>query len=110
VRLYDSELSIEYVAGEKNAEKVALRITVERSAAPKVHGTYDLLTQGTMSRGAGYPAELPLLSSGTLTLDAYGEDAGNEVRGTFEAVFTTAENSKQTLRGGFAAKLEVVDF
>lgn len=110
-RLYESELSIEYVDKQKNAEQVALRVTLKRDGTPLAAGeTYDLLERGTVGRGAGYASALPELESGSVELKEFGSETGSHISGEFKAVFLTDENTKQTLRGGFSAELEVVEF
>ncbi len=109
VRLYPSELSIEYVQNDKNGEKVSLRVTLTRDDAEIAAGqTYDLKELGTISRGQGFNSELPELKSGELKLENFASTDGSDVKGTFEAIFLSSEQNEQTLRGGFAATLEVV--
>jgi hypothetical protein len=109
IRLYPSELSIEYVKDSSQGEKVALRITLDSNEVPLAAGTlYDLTTQGSISQGDGYGSPLPDLETGELTLDKYADADGSKVKGDFEATFLTDIGTTLTLRGGFSAKLEVV--
>jgi hypothetical protein len=110
IRLYPSELSIEYVKNSSQGEKVALRITLDSNEVPLAADTlYDLSTQGSITQGDGYGSPLPDLETGELTLDQYSGTDGSKVKGDFEATFLTDNNTTLTLRGGFSAKLEVVD-
>ncbi len=110
VRLFPkSELSIAYVAKDKNGEKVALLVTLDRETeAFSTDKTYDLKAHGTISRGPAFGSELPDLDTGELDFEEYSEADGSHVSGTFNAVFVMSDGSKKTLRGGFAANLEVL--
>ena len=109
IRLYPSELSIEYVADGSQGEQVALRVTLDANEAPLAANTiYDLTTQGSISQGDGYGSPLPDIETGELTLDEYAGTDGSKVKGDFEATFVTDNGTTLSLRGGFSAKLEVV--
>jgi hypothetical protein len=110
VRLYESELSIEYVKGSGPSEKVPLILTLKLSEGPLAEGiSYDLKAIGNASRGqGGYGSPLPELDSGTLTFSSYSEEDGATIEGSFQSIFNTLNNTQQTLRGGFSASLEVV--
>jgi len=109
IRLYTDELSIEYVAQKSQGEQVALRVTVDANEVQLAAGTiYDLKTQGSITQGAGYGSPLPDLESGDLTLAKYAGTQGSAVVGNFDARFVTDTGTMLTLRGGFAASLEVV--
>jgi len=112
VRLYDSELSVEYVVAADQGEMVALRVTVEVSGDPSLSegGVYDLLERGTVGRGEGFGSALPELESGELELDRYSSAAGDEVKGTFSATFVAADESRLNVHGAFLSDLEVVAF
>ena len=108
-RLYQSELSVEYVVDAEEGEKVALRVTLDvRDATPEVGVTYDLFADGDVGRGEGFGSSLPDLESGTVEFEEFVADPGNPISGTFEAVFITADESQYTLRGGFESEIEVV--
>lgn len=110
IRLYPSELSIEYVSDGSQGEQVALRVTIDTNEVPLAAGTlYDLTTQGTITQGDGYGSPLPDLETGELTLDAYSGTDGSKVNGDFEATFLTDTGTTLSLRGGFNAKLEIVE-
>jgi len=110
IRLYPSELSIEYVANGSQGEQVALRVTLDSGAAPLAADTiYDLTVHGTITQGDGYGSPLPELESGNLTLGKYSGTDGSRVKGKFDARFLTDNGTMLTLRGGFSAKLEVVE-
>lgn len=110
-RLYESELSIEYVENLKQGEKVVLRLTVSRRKGELAKGdVYDLTSDGDIARGQGFDSTLPDLESGELELLDYSPEDGSDVRGSFEAVFITTEKTRKTLRGGFSAPLEVIAF
>ncbi|MDJ0764040.1 MAG: hypothetical protein QNJ97_13745 [Myxococcota bacterium] len=109
VRLYESELSIEYIDDSANGEMIPLRVSLRvADALPQTGGVYDLTVVGTVSRGPGYGSELPELETGELTLSAYEDAAGADVTGAFDAVFLSTEGNRKSLRGGFSAELEIV--
>jgi hypothetical protein len=109
VRLYESELAIEYVDDSDQGEKIAFRVTINSGEVVLESGTaYDLVTDGTVSRGQGYGSPLPAVESGTLYLDAYSAEDGSPVSGSFNAKFVASDQTVKTLRGGFSASLEVV--
>jgi hypothetical protein len=109
IRLYPSELSIEYVADTSQGEKVALRIALDAAASPFATGVfYDLATQGSITQGEGYGSPLPDLESGELKFSAVSIQDGDRVKGKFDARFLTENSTTLTLRGGFSAKLEVI--
>ncbi len=107
VRLWSSELSIEYVSGSDSSAPVALGVAIRRrDAVLEAGGTYDLVTQGAFSRSG---SSLPELTSGELRLDRYQGTPDSTVSGTFDAVFLTQDGTRQTLRGAFSQDLEVVE-
>ncbi len=108
-RLYASELSIEYVVDSEQGEKITLRVTLNAGAGVLVAGkTYNLATDGTISRGEGFDAKLPELSTGTLDLSEYAGTDGSAVEGEFSATFITTNQNKLSLRGAFVTELEIV--
>ena len=110
IRLYPSELSIEYVANKSQGEQIALRVTLDNNEAPLAAGTiYDLTVHGTITQGDGLGSPLPDLESGDLTLSKYAGTDGSKVKGKFDANFKTDNGTILTLRGGFSGKLEVVE-
>ncbi len=110
IRLYSSELSVEYIQDSEGGERIALRVTVDVAGQPLSEGgSYDLAERGTVDRGQGFGSTLPDLESGELTLDRYAAQNGAEVKGSFDATFVAADDSTLTLRGGFAAEMELVD-
>jgi len=110
IRLYPSELSIEYVAKGSQGEQVALRVTLDSNEAALAAGTiYDLTNHGTITQGDGYGSPLPEIESGDLTLSKYAGTGGSKVKGKFDARFTTDNGTTLTLRGGFSGKLEIVE-
>jgi len=112
VRLYDSELSVEYVVAADQGEMIALRVTVEvdGDAALAEGGVYDLLERGTVGRGEGFGSALPELESGELQLNRYGSADGDEIKGDFSATFVAADESRLNVHGAFLSQLEVVAF
>lgn len=111
VRLYESELSIEYVAGRDQGEMVTLRVTLARDGSPlEARTDYNLATQGTVGRSEASGSPLPDLESGGITFSRVGTLDGDEVAGQFSGVFETPNGSRLTLRGGFSSALEVVQF
>ncbi len=109
-RLYDSELSLEFVDNLTQPDIVSLRVTVPNTPKLKPKTTLNLLKEhGDIARGEGYESPLPELDSGSLRLVDYGSKPGDAVEGNFRAVFFTPERSRLVVRGGFSTTLEVVD-
>ncbi|MCK5689950.1 hypothetical protein KAI87_11805 [Myxococcota bacterium] len=110
-RLYESELSIEYVESSGGDEKISLRLAIRRNAAELAEGgSYDLVDISTVSRGSGYDSDIPTIESGAIRFDRYAESDGSKIEGEFDALFEMTDGSKKTLRGGFETTLEVVIF
>jgi len=107
VRLYDSELSVEYVDSARQ-EEVALRVTVDNEGDLAEGDTYDLVARGQVGWSDSFGSSLPDLESGELRLSRYDEVDGEPVRGSFEAVFTSPDETRMSVLGGFSAELEVV--
>jgi len=104
-RLYDSELSIEYV---REDEQVPVRVTVDRGDDVSLEaGTYDLKNQGDV-RGRVDQVKLPALFSGQLEMETFSAEDGAAIAGRFDTRLTAAD-SRVTLRGEFTTELEVVD-
>ena len=103
-RLYDSELSIEYLS--LAPEVVVLRVTVLNGGDLSGGRAYDLLDRGHIGRSDSFDAELPELTGGELRLDALHSD---HTAGDFDALFTTVEGNVLTLRGVFDAPVEEID-
>jgi hypothetical protein len=109
VRLYDSGLSIEYTSNSTEGV-VALKVTINTTQAQLIKGkTYDLVEYGDITRDNGFGTLPRVLESGSLTLDEYNSKEGGEVVGSFEAKMETDTGSLQSIRGGFSAKLEIVN-
>lgn len=109
VRLYTSELSIEYVTKGSQGELISLRVTVDAEDEGIQTGQgYDLMEQGAIQRGQGFGSELPEMLSGTLTFSDYIPQDGGTVSGEFQAVFLGTNGAQLSLRGGFGDSLEVV--
>ncbi len=109
VRLYTSELSIEYVDGSDPRQPVTIRVTLRRQGQTLASGAvYDLAERGAVTRSEVLGAELPDLESGELKLSTYDASERGDVAGTFRAVFVTSLDNRLELRGGFSAPLEVV--
>lgn len=110
IRLYDSELSIEYVDNLTQEGIVALRVTTLNNEGLKPRTRIDLFENGALGRGEGFESPLPDLESGFLRMSDFERKDGSEVNGRFRAVFITPEDTQLTIRGGFQAPLEIVDF
>ena len=109
IRLYDSELAIEYVQETGSGDLVPLRLTINTNmVALEADTIYDLAEYGTVTRGQGFDSSyLPDLKEGTLTLDGYSGEAGSNVNGSFEATFSESDGATTTLWGGFSSSLEI---
>ncbi len=106
-RLYDTELSVEYVDLERSG-RVAVRLTLRRpdDLAP---GPHDLVARGDVGLADEVSGQLPPLISGEVGLTAYEATTSGPVVGTFLATFETADDVRLTLHGAFDTTLEVVD-
>lgn len=106
-RLYDSELSIEYIDGATN--EVSVRVTLRRGDRdPSGPDTVDLLLAGDVT-GSSKGTLIPRFSEGTLRLNTYSPTAGAQVVGDFDVIFDVG-TSEVALRGDFDTTLELVDF
>lgn len=108
-RLYDSELSIEYLyADTETPETVTLRVTLYNDQL-SADSTYDLLTKGFVGRSDVYGGSLPDMDEGELTLEQFNEEDGAAISGRFRARFVTPDETRLTLRGGFLTTIERVE-
>lgn len=104
-RLYDSELSIEYV---KETGEVPVRVTVRRAEHdPTGSGTVDLGMFGDVT-GVSEGADIPAFSRGELELESYRPEDGRKISGLFDAVFTSGD-TEVSLHGEFSTRLTVVN-
>ncbi len=104
-RLYNSELSIEYV---RENGQVPVRISLERiEGDPITTGEYNLGDRGIVTGRSGNN-DIPQFLRGTLTLDAFSPSNGSQIQGDFSARFATG-NDEASLTGDFDTTLEVVD-
>ena len=109
-RLYDSELSLEFVDNLTQPDIVSLRVTVPNTPKLGPNTTLDLVKDGGhIARGEGYESPLPELDSGALRISDYAAREGAKVDGRFRAVFFTPEQSRLVVRGAFDTTLEIVD-
>ncbi len=106
-RLYDRELSVEYL-DQVRSGRIAVRVTLQRTdgLAP---GRHDLPGGGHVGLADEVGSQLPPLVDGRVVLDAYDPVDGAEVRGTFRATFETADEDRLAVFGAFDTVLEVVD-
>ncbi|MCA9543808.1 MAG: hypothetical protein KC613_05440 [Myxococcales bacterium] len=105
-RLGTTELAIQYVA---SGGAVPVQVVVDLQACPVAGpGALDLTACGTVlgSRGA---SDLPPFVRGALRLETYAPTAGARVAGDFDAVLAVADGREFTVRGAFAAALELVE-
>jgi len=106
-RLYDSELSIEYIKAVTG--EVSVRVTVTRSAQdPSGPATVNLAEAGNVS-GSSEGNLIPDFKTGTLRLDAYAPTSGSEISGDFDITFDVGD-TEVALNGTFDTVLEVVSF
>ncbi len=106
-RLYDSELSIEYI--DSRTGEVSVRVTVARTKQdPSGPDQVDLASSGDVS-GTADGNLIPTFTSGTLWLRDYSPRSGATVRGDFDVTFDVGVN-EVALHGDFDTVLEVVDF
>lgn len=102
-RLYDSDLSIEYV---RATGEVPLRLTVDRAVLDlDATGVIDLGESGDITGSSG-GSPLPPFEDGSLTLRVY--QPGYHVVGEFTATFD-ANGTQVSATGAFDAVLEVVE-
>lgn len=104
-RLYDSELSIEYIREDL---QVPVRVTLRKLSTGMLGpGAYDLSALGSIS-GRSRDNDIPRMISGKIELDTYSPVNGAEIVGSFDAKFATG-NDEATLAGEFSTVLEVVE-
>lgn len=104
-RLYNSELSIEYV---RENGQVPVRISLDQvEGNPITTGEYNLADRGRITGRSGNN-DIPQFLRGTLTLDAFSPSNGSQVQGDFSARFATGDD-EASLTGDFDTTLEVVD-
>jgi len=104
-RLYDSELSIEYVRA--NGETV-VRVTVRRDDKdPTGPGTIDLEAVGDITGSAG-GVPLPPFVDGSLVFNDYRAKDGALVGGHFEGRLESGD-ARLSLSGTFDTRLDLVD-
>lgn len=106
-RLYEPELSIEYVDLERSG-RVAIRVTVERPETWAV-GTYTLPVEGYVGLADEVGGQLPPLVDGRVVLDVVDPVSEGAVVGTFRAVFETPDEQRFVALGSFDTSLEVID-
>ncbi|MGF1465132.1 MAG: hypothetical protein ACFCGT_03275 [Sandaracinaceae bacterium] len=105
-RLYESEVSAEYVRSDGT---VPVRVTVDRSEVGLADGVVGLieLGQADVSGIARDGTPIPVPAEGEVTLDEAPLVDGQTLRGSFLARFPTRDRTF-SLSGSFAAPLEVV--
>ena len=104
-RLYSSSLAIEYV-GPRNS--VPVRVTVSRTPLEGGERNLELAGSGDISGQLPDGTFIPRFESGSVSLDAFGLEAGSPIEGGFDAMFRTDEETLG-LAGRFQAELEVVE-
>ncbi len=106
VLLHDNSFAVEYL---NNSEQIALGVYLGIGIDVLAEGIkYDIKKEsGSIGRNRDLGSPLPEIESGELELDVFSPKKGSDVEGTFEAVLITADKTRQTIRGGFAAKLEI---
>ncbi|MEL6342218.1 MAG: hypothetical protein AAFV53_03745 [Myxococcota bacterium] len=108
-RLYDSELSIEYLySDDETPETVTLRVTLDNAQLAS-NTVYDLLSMGNVGRSDVYGGALPDMNEGELTLELFEETDGSDISGRFQARFVTPDETQLALRGAFLTTLERVE-
>lgn len=106
-RLYDRELSVEYVDLERGG-RVAVRLTL-REPETLSPGPWDLLARGDVGVTDEVSGQLPPLVDGAVVLQALDPVAGGAVVGTFHATFETPDERRLLVQGAFDTVLELVD-
>jgi hypothetical protein len=104
VRLYESELAVEYV---REDGQIPVKVIVEREGEPLEARVYQLSERGDLL-GRVDDRRLPPLEGGTIRLRNFGTEAGAVVEGRFDARLVSGETTF-TLQGRFDGSLEVVD-
>ncbi len=105
-RLYESELSLEWVDSARQ-DQVALRVTAPNDGRLAL-GKLDLAAHGHVGLADEASTTLPGLESGELVLSRWEEVEGGRVKGDFDASFEDADGVRLAVVGGFDADLEVV--
>jgi len=107
-RLYDSELSIEYLLNDPDeGQLVSLRVALENISLAE-NTAYDLVDRGDIGRSDSLVA-LPDVEEGRLVFDTWTGEEGSAVVGDFDASFLTSDETTLVLRGGFDTTLELVE-
>jgi hypothetical protein len=105
-RLYSSELSIEYVSRGTGAVPVRVTLRTDEQE-PRAGETYDLGEHGDVTGRLPDGMEMLPVVDGELTLDEFGPELDDRVRGSFEAKLR-AERDTLSLTGTFDTELEPV--
>ena len=106
-RLYEPELSIEYVDSERSG-RVAIRVTLQRPDA-SAPGTFALPGLGYVGLADKVGGQLPPLVDGQVVLDLMDPVAEGAVTGSFRAVFETPDEQRFVALGSFDTQIEVID-
>ena len=105
IRLYSSELAIEYA---DNDGAVPLRITLRRDALPEAgSGEWRLEQDGDVTGQLRDGTYVPRFTRGQLNVDSYEPQEGANVRGSFTATFDTGRD-ELGLNGTFDTRLVLV--
>ena len=105
VRLYSSELAIEYA---DNDGAVPLRVTLSRDALPETGGgEWQLEQDGAVTGQLRDGTYVPRFTRGSLIVDRYEPQEGATVQGSFTATFDTGRD-ELGLNGTFDTRLVLV--
>lgn len=107
-RLYDSELSIEYVDSVRG-DLVVLRVTLTRETALVADVAYDLQAAGSLGMSDSVGSALPPVLTGTLAFEDVAEAEAAVVEGWFDATLEPQRSVGLAVQGRFLAEMEVVD-
>lgn len=106
-RLYESELSIEYV---RNDGSVPVRVTCGRRVGkPLGKGDFDIGSRGAVTGQLSDGTTIPKFLDGNLKLDEFQARDGAPISGSFDARFDGGRDTL-SLSGSFDTELEVIDW
>ncbi len=105
VRLYSSELAIEYA---RNDGAVPLRVTLQASALPESGGgEWELGDLGDVTGQLRDGTYVPRFSSGVLNLENFTPREGASIQGDFDAAFSPGRD-RLGVHGTFSTRLVLV--
>ena len=104
IRLYSSELSVEYL--RSNGE-IPVRATLKAKVLDRAPGEFEMPEDATVTGYSGR-TRVPDVTQGTFTLEEFEELEGANIKGSFTAQFRAGDDIV-VLHGRFEGPLEIVE-